>query len=145
MVDLGNNWRSYLYENLLGSENIISQILSDFENHNDLGLIFPKHFSPIIQYVYKTRHSNTKHLNKLLRLLFPKRRLLINDALNFPSGNMFWARISAIYQIFNKKIIKFTPKEKGQIDGTILHGIERFWPFLIKLNGFCYKTILYYI
>ena len=58
---------------------------------------------------------------------------------------MFWARTSAIYQIFNEKIIKNTPEEKGQTDGTIMHGIERIWLYLVKLNGFDYKTILYYI
>ena len=78
-------------------------------------------------------------------MLFPKKRLLIKDAFNFPAGNMFWARISAVYQIFNKKIIRASPKEKDQGDDTILHGIERFWPFLVKFNGFYYKTILYYI
>ena len=58
---------------------------------------------------------------------------------------MFWARTKAIYQIFNEKIIKLAPRERGQIDITILHAIERFWVYLVKLNGFYYKTILYYI
>ena len=58
---------------------------------------------------------------------------------------MFWARPIALYQIFNDNIIKSAPEEKGQIDGTILHAIERFWIYLAKLNGFEYKTIFYYI
>ena len=63
----------------------------------------------------------------------------------FPAGNMFWARTDAIFQMFNEKVIRSSPKEKGQFDGTILHAIERFWPILVKLNGFYYKTILYSI
>ena len=65
--------------------------------------------------------------------------------MNFPAGNMFWAKTEAIHQMFNEKIIKLCPEERGQIDGTILHAIERFWLYLVKLNGFYYKTIFYSI
>ena len=65
--------------------------------------------------------------------------------MNFPAGNMFWARISAIYQIFNEKLINLAPREYGQKDDTLLHAIERFWLFLVKLNGFSYKTYIYNI
>jgi lipopolysaccharide biosynthesis protein len=58
---------------------------------------------------------------------------------------MFWARTKAVYQIFNNKIIKLAPKEKGQLDKTILHAIERLWLYLVKINGFYYKTFIYYI
>ena len=142
---LGDYWRLYLYENLLGSKNIISQILSDFENKKILGLIFPEHFYLIIKYIYRKKQSNIRHLNNLLNLLFPKMKSKIKFAVNFPAGNMFWARTSAIYQIFDEKIIQNSPSEEGQNDGIILHGIERAWPFIAKLNGFNYKTILYYI
>jgi len=42
--EIGNNWRIYLYNNLLGTIEIISQILSDFEFHNKLGFIFPQNY-----------------------------------------------------------------------------------------------------
>ena len=72
-------------------------------------------------------------------------RLKIGQITDFPAGNMFWARTSAVYQIFNEKVIKKTPEERGQIDGTVLHAIERIWPYLAKLNGFYYKCALYFI
>ena len=142
---LGAHWRIYLYENLLGNSNIISQIINDFEINNKLGLIFPEPFYLVIKLVYYKNKNNVKQLNKLVNILFPKLNIKLKNEFNFPAGNMFWARTSAIYQIFNEKIIQSTPKEKGQFDGTLLHGIERFWPFLVKLNGFYYKTILYSI
>jgi len=40
----GLAWRKYLYENLLGNTRIISEILSDFENNERLGFIFPEAF-----------------------------------------------------------------------------------------------------
>lgn len=41
-IDIGDNWRNYLYNNLLGNENIISEILSEFENNDKLGFSFPE-------------------------------------------------------------------------------------------------------
>ena len=142
---LGKYWQVYLYENLLGNKKIVSTILTDFENHNKLGLIFPEHFYLELKYIYKCNPSNIKHLNNLLGILFPDMKLKAGNVFNFPAGNMFWARTISLYQIFSDKIIRSAPEEKGQIDGTILHAIERIWIYLAKLNGFYYKTILYYI
>ena len=67
------------------------------------------------------------------------RKLKIGEKLDFPAGNMFWAKTKAIYQIFNIRI-KY-PKELNQTNETIMHGIERIWLYLVKLNGFYYQTI----
>ena len=142
---LGRYWQHYLYENLLGNTSIIKQILSDFENNNDLGFIFPEHFYASIFDAYQYGYSNWYHLNRIFDILFPNMKLRAGDNLNFPVGNMFWARTHAIYQIFDERIIRLVPKENGQKDGTILHAIERFWLYLVKLNGFNYKTVLYNI
>ena len=89
--------------------------------------------------------TNIKQLNRLAKILFPTLKIKLGYEFIFPAGNMFWAKTEAIYQMFNEKVIQLSPKEKGQSDGTILHAIERFWPILTKLNGFYYKTILYFI
>ena len=52
---------------------------------------------------------------------------------------MFWVKTVAIFQIFNTKIEY--PEELGQTNETIMHAIERIWLYLVKLNGFLYKTI----
>ena len=141
---LGNYWKNYLFENLLGNETIIQKILSDFENNNKLGLMFPEHFYVQIKYAYGYNYNNWKHMNNLFDILI-KKNYKAGDIGNFPVGNMFWARVDAIHQMFTKKIFEFVPEERGQIDGTILHAIERFWLLLAKVNGYYYKTILYYI
>ena len=113
--NIGYFWRLYLYENLLGNKYIISEILSEFENKKKLGLIFPEHFNLIIKLIYRKKLSNIRQLNNLLNLLFPKRLSQIKYAINFPAGNMFWARISAIYQIFDDKIMQNSPIKKVKI------------------------------
>ena len=76
-------------------------------------------------------------MNSILKKLFhSKYKVGIN--LVFPVGNMFWAKIKAIYQIFN--LIFEYPEELGQTNETIMHAIERIWLYLVKLNGYLYKT-----
>ena len=144
-AEIGRYWQHYLYENLLGNKLIIQQILSDFENHSDLGFIFPEHFYSFIKAAYNYSYQNWYYLNKIFDILFPNLNLRTGNIMNFPVGNMFWAKTHAIHQIFDERIIKLAPEENGQKDGTIQHAIERFWLYLVKLNGFNYKTILYYI
>ena len=143
--NLGKFWQQYLYENLLGDKNIIKQILTDFENNNKLGFIFPENYYAIIKNSYFYKYKIYYHLDKILEILFPNKNIRVGNIINFPAGNMFWARTNAVYQIFNEKLIKLAPRENRQQDDTLLHAIERFWLFLVKLNGFSYKTYFYNI
>ena len=141
---LGTNWRNYMYSNLFGSKSIISEIIFDFENHKKLGFIFPETYYYLkknvlgFNYVNFTwNQQNKKYMNFILKRMFGK--IKIGPKLVFPAGNMFWAKTKAIYQIFN---ITFKyPKEYNQTNATIMHGIERIWLYLVKLNGYFYKTI----
>ena len=76
----------------------------------------------------------------LLKKLFPNCK--IGTKLDFPAGNMFWAKTNAIFQIFEINMEQKFEKEKDQTNDTIMHGIERIWLYLVKLNGYYYKTIL---
>ena len=144
-AQMGNKWQNYLYNNLLGDKNTISQILTYFENNDNLGIIFPEHFNQQIKFAFKLLPENKKYLYYLFETLFPLLKLKIGNILDFPVGNMFWARTNAVYQIFDEKIMNKSPEERRQFDGTLLHGIERIWLYLAKINGFYYKNILNYI
>ena len=48
--ELGEKWRTYLFYNLLGTTEIISEILSDFEMNDKLGLIFPENYYKILEF-----------------------------------------------------------------------------------------------
>ena len=141
---LGSNWSEYIYNNLIGNKEIISDIIYDFENNDKLGFIFPEPYYEIIKGVKNFYHSNmqlnkpnNKFINYLLKKIFHK--YTMGDKIIFPVGNMFWARTKAIYQIFNIRL-KY-PEELNQTNETIMHGIERLWLYLVKLNGYDYKMI----
>ena len=144
--NLGSNWSMYLYNNLIGNKEVISEIISDFQINEKLGFIFPEIYYDIIKEVKSFKNinfflhqPNKNDMNSILKKIFHnKYKVGIN--LVFPVGNMFWAKTKAIYQIFN--LIFEYPEELGQTNETIMHAIERIWLYLVKLNGFYYKTTL---
>jgi len=137
--DLGVLWRNYLLNNLLGNPNIISEILYDFQKNKKLGFIFPETFYLMLKHFYTLTYETRYWMDFVASKLFPKCE--IGKLINFPAGNMFWAKIDAIYQIFLCDLNEYFPKESDQINDTIMHGIERIWLYLVKFNGFYYKSI----
>ena len=139
-IVFGDEWRNYLFNNLIGNSEIISEILTDFENNKKLGFIFPEpYYKTLDKFGIQKYDSNYNYMNFILKKLFSKYRIK-NDYFDYPSGNMFWAKVNAVYQIFNFNK-KYFPKEKGQLNLTIIHGIERLWLFIVKINGYYYKKI----
>ena len=146
-TNLGSNWSEYLYNNLIGNKKTMLDILYDFEQYDKLGFVFPESYYEII-YGYSDFYNlnfflhakNKNNINFLLKRIFHKFKAGVK--LVFPVGNMFWAKTKSIYQIFNIRL-KY-PKELGQTNETIMHAIERIWLYLVKLNGYYYKTLLKY-
>ena len=143
---LGSNWSIYLYNNLIGNREVISEILSDFQLNEKLGFIFPEVYYDIIKEVknftninFPLHKNNKYYMNYILKSLFHN-IYKIGENLVFPVGNMFWAKTRAIYQIFNEEFEY--PEELGQTNETIMHAIERIWLYLVKLNGYLYKIIM---
>ena len=140
-IDIGDNWRNYLYNNLLGNGYIISEILSEFENNDKLGFSFPEnYYKALLLFGEHLSNKNKVLMKYLLNKLF-KFKLNIGSKKEFPIGNMFWARVNSIYQIFNEDFKNVIPKELGQKDATIMHAIERIWLYLVKLNGYYYQKL----
>ena len=137
--ELGNLWRNYLYNNLLGNTCIVSEILYDFENNDKLGFIFPETFYEIIKEFYLLTKGTKKWMDFLATKLFSNYK--VGELSNFPAGNMFWARIGAISQIFTYDFSEYFPDEDNQTNDTIMHGLERIWLYLVKFNNFYYKVI----
>lgn len=137
--EIGISWRNYLYNNLLGNNKIVSEILSDFESLDNLGFIFPETFYEIINLSLILTRKNKKYMNYILKIIFQNYK--IGNQLYFPAGNMFWARVKAVHQIFEYNFDKMFSRENNQVNDTIMHAIERIWLYLVKLNGYFYKTI----
>ena len=136
---IGFIWRNYLYDNLFGNSSVISEILYDFENDRKLGFIFPEAFYGIIKHFFILTNKTLGWMNFLSSKYFPDYKM--GELVNFPAGNMFWAKTKAIYQVFIYDFIEYYPSEDDQTNDTIMHGIERIWLYLVKYNHFRYKVI----
>lgn len=53
----------------------------------------------------------------------------------FPHDNMFWAKVDAIFQFFIYMEMNEFSQERGQINGTTSHDIERVWTYLAEYNS----------
>ena len=131
-------WKNYTFNNLLGDSKIISEIVKDLELNKNLGMIFPKqYYKSIIKFGDQISNLDLNYLNILLNQIHYQVNVT-QIIFDFPEGNMFWARISAIFPMFNL-ISKAKSKEKLLL--ILKEYIEKIWIFLLKINGFLYKTI----
>ena len=131
-------WKNYIQNNLLGNSRIISEIITDFEINRKLGIIFPeKYYKSLVHSGDSTSDINLKYMNYILSKIFSHTHIE-QKLFDYPEGNMFWAKVEAIYPIFNllHKVI-ITNKFSLMID----HILEYIWVFIIKLDGFLYKKI----
>ena len=131
-------WKKYIYNNLLGDSKIITEIIADLELNKKLGMIFPKqYYKSLITFGDQLSNSDLFYLNLLLNQIYYQINIT-QLILDFPEGNMFWARISAIYPIFN---LFYIIKSKEKLLLIIKEYIEKIWVFLLEINGFLFKTI----
>ena len=134
----GVDFRTFLFLNLLGNSEIISECLTDFENNEKLGLIFPDICVGNIEHSMNIENVLRNNMIYILNKIFPGHR--IGNKLEFPMSNMFWARIESIYQIFKIDYSKIF-KDDSQL---LLYAFERIWLYIVKLNGYSYKKIIKY-
>ncbi|QUE30949.1 rhamnan synthesis F family protein [Francisella philomiragia] len=129
--NLGDRWRKYLLDNLVGSQPIANSVLSLFENEK-VGLVFAedRHFMDM--------GDNKSYIDELGTMLgLPE----VNETPLFPLGNMFWARVDAIKDIFElEKDIVIQP-EPLPYDGSFMHALERITPDVVNKNGYKYVTV----
>ena len=144
--DFGDKWRNYLLNNLLGNSNIIAEIITEFENNENLGLIYPETFYKVFKSInFNEINLYSYQINLLLNEIFPKYKILKNN-FDYPEEvNMFWSKTNAIHQIFEKNIVERIKKENINLNNSIQHYIKRIWIYIVKLNGYHYKKIFKHI
>ena len=131
-------WVMNLWENTLGSQAFIRNIVKLFDNDKKLGGLFPP--SPIGKYIdawidnnWGDNFDNVKKLSNDLGL----RVDIKYDAPFISLSNVFWARVESIKAIF--KIdwgYDDFDVEPLPIDGTLSHAIERIWGYIILDKGY---------
>ena len=130
-------WRDYLYKNFLGSSEIVSGILKILSNEK-VGAVFPQYFAPMRVLInWGENYSMTKDFLRGLNIEIDNRHLI-----EFPAGSMFWFKPKALAPLLESGLtFEDFPEERGQVDGTIAHAIERAFLFIVEAAGFTWIKI----
>ncbi|PXF31985.1 hypothetical protein WH50_07145 [Pokkaliibacter plantistimulans] len=128
---LGDRWRKYLMNNLIGTEATAQQVLSLF-NDNQIGLIFAD------DYHISDFGTNKVFADKICSDIgLPS----MEHAFIFPLGTMFWARPQILLPLFESNFSTYLQQEPLPYDGSFMHAIERLIPHLCESSGYSYLTV----
>lgn len=133
------------YENILGGKTFVAQILQSFVRNPFLGLLYcpdPSHadFAGHIGLEWLGNYEGVKNLAAELKLRVP---MDPEHPPMAPYGSNFWFRTAAMKPLFDKEWTyeDFPAEPVTETDGTIMHAIERIYPFVAQHAGY-YSALL---
>ncbi|MCJ1996245.1 rhamnan synthesis protein F [Lactococcus piscium] len=144
----GYSFAHKCYENIHGSSAYVSNVISLFENNEDLGLAVapaPNHgdYFWTVEKNWTPDPGNIRNTKKLLDKLGIHVPIAKDHLPIAPIGSVFWFRPDAMKKLFDKdwQLDDF-PGEPLPVDGTISHAIERIYPFVAQDAGYYTQTIM---
>lgn len=136
---IGTSFAYKCFENVLASKKYVENILSTFERNKRLGMLVPPPPNHGDYYItlgleWGNNYENTVKLAKELGInvsMSPDKEPIAG------LGSYFWVRGKALKPIFDKEwSYDDFPSEPVDDDGTIMHAIERIYPFAVQSMGF---------
>jgi hypothetical protein len=130
---VGEWWRRKTYDSLLGSPQIVLQILRRFASQPELGMVGPANTRMSVSQNDAAHGSdvNRRHFERLASAFD------VNDRnLDFFGGTMFWFRWDSLAPYLRKETITIADYEPGyQVDGLLAHGMERMFASMVRDQG----------
>lgn len=130
-------WRKDVFKKLLGSENQIEIIKSNFSNHPSMAMIGPK------DHILDSRYYNGSNHDKIQSLLYkagyPQS---VPESFPFVASTMFWAKPDIFKPLLDTGIETSSfESEPLPADGGLPHALERFLGLLVEIQGYEIKSI----
>ena len=131
----GSVWRDYLWSSLIGTNDLISNVIDLFRVNPRLGMLAPEHWPELAANQPINWGYNFSAVQKIIREAGGN--IALSTPLEFPSGSMFWFRPQALRYLLSREftVDDFGP-ENGQVDGTFAHAIERSFFYVCELSGY---------
>ncbi|GIP08707.1 MAG: rhamnan synthesis F family protein [Paenibacillus macerans] len=136
---VGESFSYKCFENILHNRELVDNIILTFEENPRLGLLTPPppnhaHFYSTVGSEWGDNYSNTEELARELGI---KVNFNSGNEPTAPLGTMFWFRPAALKALIEKDWeYEDFPKEPNKNDGSILHAIERIYPFVAQHEGY---------
>ena len=137
---IGESFAYHCFENVLASRAYIQNILKTFKDNPRLGLLTPP--TPIFDghaslpgNEWSVNFDATRKLASSLKIHVPMSKDVPPIA---PIGTMFWCRPQALGILLshNFEYNDFPIEPDHEPDGTVMHAIERLYPFAAQEAGF---------
>lgn len=136
---VGEGFAYKCFKNTLYNKIFVKNVIGLFAENPNLGILsppIPNHgdFFPSIGCEWTNNFSNTENLAKKIGVTVP---MSGNKEHLAPLGTMFWFRPKAMKPLYDYDwTYKDFPPEPNSTDGSLLHAIERLYPFVVQQAGF---------
>lgn len=136
----GESFAYKCWQNVLGTSEFVCNIINKFEENSQLGILMPpppnhaEYYATMGYLDWGCNFEATKKLADRLKLTV---KLDCNTEPIAPLGTMFWFRPAALRILFEQDWeYKDFPAEPNNTDGTLLHAIERIYPYVAQQEGY---------
>lgn len=135
----GEDFARHCFENILGTPQYVINIFNLFYQQPKLGLLFPPppnhaNYAETIGNEWSTNFDTAWKLAKKIGLTVP---VAENKEPVAPFGTMFWFRPAALAPLLALDWdYNAFPPEPLPADGTLLHAIERLYPYVAQQAGY---------
>lgn len=129
----GDDWRRYLFDQTLGSKQLIDSILAAFRTNPNLGCLYPRNYYRIREFVEV--ENNKSNITNYLKSVGLEGDTTIQA--DYPAGSMAWYRTASLSRLFDQEItLEHFEEENHQVDLTFAHALERILPITVRKSGF---------
>lgn len=136
---VGTGFSYKCFENLIPTRHFVDNVLHTFDRNPRLGLLTPPPPNHGAYYItlgweWGLNFEITKQLADRLGITVP---ISEDKEPIAPLGTMFWLRPKAMKLLFEQNWnYEDFPPEPNMVDGTLLHAIERIYPYVVQQEGY---------
>lgn len=142
---IGESFGYKCFENTLHNQEFVYNVLQTFEENPRLGILSPPEpnhadFFPTLGHEWAGNFAVTEKLAQKLDIKVPMSEDKEPIA---PLGTFFWFRPVSFKDLYDKDWdYKDFPEEPNGVDGTLLHAIERIYPYAVQQAGYYPATVM---
>ena len=137
---MGSLWRRRLLFDLLAAPGLVENVVATFERDSSIGMIGPRAFRlPSKTYSEELSWMSNRETVLALagRMGVPPDRF----RLDFFAGTMFWVRPESLAPLRRLRFAETFPEERGLLDGSLEHAIERLFATSVVAAGYRLEDI----
>ena len=140
----GQQFAERLYENLVGSKELIQNIIGTFEQNPRMGIagVPMVYHGEYFMTVLRGLHQSYPQVKQLAKELNLSVTIPENQVPPSAYGDMFWFRPDALKKAISHGFTYDDFDVDYKSDGTILHAIERTYGYMAQDSGYYYADVI---